>query len=136
MTAETALLSLLVIPGGPAHVREARRFVERAVGPQAGRADAAGLLASELVTNSLLHSASSRPGGTVTIAVLPVPGGIRVEVTDQGGPTVPALREPDDPAAENGRGLRLVDTLSARWGCQPGDGQLITWFEMEVPAHD
>ena len=63
-------------------VREARAFVGRLLGPSHPCSDVAVLLASEMVTNSLLHGGSSGPGEAVTISVV-VGGaaGVRVEVT-------------------------------------------------------
>ena len=76
------------------------------------------LLTSELVTNSVQHSNSGRAGGTVTLTLISIPGGIRVEVIDDGAETTPTVsvdphRQPD--LADSGRGLELVEMLSARW---------------------
>jgi anti-sigma regulatory factor (Ser/Thr protein kinase) len=44
------------------------------------------LLASELVTNAILHSESSHPGRTFTVGAVLCPGNYaRVQVIDQGG---------------------------------------------------
>lgn len=100
-------------------------------------AETAVLLTSEIVTNSALHSASARPGGTVTIAVAEIPseaddgtGLVRVEVTDDGAPGLPVMRTAGD-ADESGHGLHLVNALAARWGCRRDDsGTTTTWFEL------
>ena len=83
-----------------------------------------------------------RDGGAITVNLIAIPGGIRAEVTDDGSETVPALRptqpaEPGQPdLAESGRGLQLVDMLSARWGYSRDEPGTITWFELATPADD
>jgi len=77
-------------------------------------AERATLLTSELVTNSVNHSDSRLPGGTVAVTLRVGADRIVVEVADDGGTTVPALRRDDD-LGEGGRGLRLVDAFSLAW---------------------
>lgn len=139
MSTGTTLLGRRTIPGRPEYVAEARAFAARTLGDDCACADTAILLICELVTNSLRHSDSRHDGGTITVTLIAIPGGIRAEVTDGGGPTVPAIRpgrpEPME-MAEDGRGLQLVDMLSARWNyCRDTNGT-ITWFEVTEPPHD
>jgi anti-sigma regulatory factor (Ser/Thr protein kinase) len=112
-------------------VREARAFVFRLLGPSHPCGDVAVLLASEVVTNCVLHGGSSAPGEavTVTVTVVAWDAGVRVEVTGRKADAVPVLRRPDD-EAEGSRGLRLVEELAARWGYERGGGQATTWFEL------
>jgi hypothetical protein len=59
--------------------------------------------------------------------------GVRVEVTDRSGDGVPVLHPASEAAGgeeESGRGMRLVDALSARWGYQRSGGLATTWFEL------
>ena len=72
--------------------------------------DVAILLTSELVTNALRHEA----GGTVTLAITCSCDQLRVDVHDTSR-FLPVL-EDVSAEAETGRGLMLVDTLSAEWG--------------------
>jgi anti-sigma regulatory factor (Ser/Thr protein kinase) len=58
-------------------VREARAFVGRLLGPSHPCGDVAVLLASEMVTNSLLHGGSAGPGEAVTVTVVVGDGGVR-----------------------------------------------------------
>jgi anti-sigma regulatory factor (Ser/Thr protein kinase) len=133
MRTGTALLGSLTIPGRPEHVAEARAFAARKLGDDWACADTAVLLTCELVTNALQHSDSRRSGGTITVTLIAVPGGIRAEVIDEGSATVPALR-PDSPElAEGGRGLQLVDMLSARWNYCRDEAGTVTWFELTEP---
>jgi anti-sigma regulatory factor (Ser/Thr protein kinase) len=97
--------------------------------------DTAVLLTSELVTNSLQHSRSRRDGGIITVTLIAIPGGIRAEVSDEGGLAAPALRSsPDEPSvAEDGRGLHLVQALSTRWSYWHDGSGTLTWFELTEP---
>lgn len=131
-SAETVLLDSLTIPGRSEHVRAVRGFVARTLGPGTDSTEAA-LLASELVANSMQHSDSGRDGGTVTVRLLAIPGGIRAEILDQGGATVPALRRPESGLAERGRGLQLLDALATRWDYARDAAGTLTWFELAVP---
>jgi len=67
------------------------------------------LAANELVTNAVVHGV-----GEIRLLAQAMPDHVRVEVSDQGeGFTVPA-------EVERGRGLAIVDDVSARWGVFPG----------------
>jgi anti-sigma regulatory factor (Ser/Thr protein kinase) len=126
----------LVICGRPQQVGVARAFVGQVLGAGHPGIERVTLLTSELVTNSVSHSDSRLDGGSITVTVRPVTvgtgaGRVRVEVTDDGGPTVPVLRHDDD-LADSGRGLRLVEAYSLRWDyCRDGT-RTVTWFECEA----
>jgi anti-sigma regulatory factor (Ser/Thr protein kinase) len=119
----------VTLAGRVDRARAARGFVAAVLGDGHPCRDVAVLLASELFGNSVRHSASALPGETVTVAVSVLRGVIRVEVTDRGGPGTPQPR-PAGPDAEGGRGLALVEELSARWGWRRRGGQTVTWFEL------
>ena len=127
--AGVAVRESMTFAGRPDQVREARAFVARLLGPSHPCADVAVLLASEMVTNSLLHGGSAGPGEAVTVTVVVGDAGVRVEVAGRKADGVPVLRRPDD-EAEGSRGLRLVEELAARWGYERGGGQATTWFEV------
>ncbi|MFJ5228735.1 ATP-binding protein [Kitasatospora sp. NPDC088391] len=86
------------------------------------------LMTSELVTNACQHATGpyrlelSRRGPLV-----------RVEVRD-GDDRPPVLRSPQVRARPGGHGLRVVDRLSAAWGCEPvaGGGKRV-WLEVVRP---
>jgi anti-sigma regulatory factor (Ser/Thr protein kinase) len=100
--------------GQPDQVAAARHFVHGALAGCPALADAV-LLASELATNAVQHSASGR-GGAFVVAISHAPGRVRVTVTDGGSATRPIVaREPEE-LAVSGRGLVLVDALADRWG--------------------
>jgi anti-sigma regulatory factor (Ser/Thr protein kinase) len=134
-----ALLGSLTIPGQPEHAAAARAFVARALGDDCAHTDTAVLLTSELVTNSMQHSNSRRDGGTITVTLIAIPGGIRAEVIDEGAASVPALRPGPGEApdlAEDGRGLYLVQALSTRWSYACDEAGAVTWFELTETPHD
>lgn len=128
---------MLTIPGDPAHLHEVREFVANAVEYATHDVDTAVLLTSELATNSLQHSNSRHPGGTVTISVLGIQDGVVIEVIDDGGPTVPAVTgQPGEPELlEGGRGLRLVEVLATRWSYHCDTAGTVTWFELTREPH-
>ncbi|HZQ87468.1 MAG TPA: SpoIIE family protein phosphatase [Acidimicrobiales bacterium] len=102
----------------------ARRMAREAM---AGRSvvsqAAAELVASELVTNALLHG-----GGCASFDVQQRDDGIRLEVTDNNHRTpLVALASTE---TMTGRGLHLVRRLAARWGVEPaGEGKTV-WAEI------
>lgn len=89
-----------------------------------------GAAGRELFGNSVRHSRSGLPGGTVTVAVQAGDGLVRVEVADGGGAGVPRLR-PAGADAEAGRGLGVVAALAAGWGWERRGGRTVTWFVLE-----
>jgi serine/threonine-protein kinase RsbW len=133
MRTQAVLLGSLTIPGQPACLHAAREFIARALGSGDARLDTAVLLTSELATNSIKHSESGSSGGTVTITLISVPDGIRVEVIDDGSENEPAVRlsQAESPELiETGRGLQLVEFLSANWGYYRDTAGTVTWFEL------
>jgi anti-sigma regulatory factor (Ser/Thr protein kinase) len=86
------------------------------------------LLVSEVVSNALLHAQ------TDVRVVLDLRDDERlvVETWDQ-GPGRPEVRNPTA-WEERGRGLRLVETLSSRWGWTFAPGAKCVWFELPLGA--
>ena len=129
MLTSTAVLGTVTIPGRERCVPEARAFVDGILGPGHPRGDVARLLVSELVTNAVQHTCSRRPGGTVTVVVIELAGGLRVEVIDEGSArSVPVVR--DDTLATDGRGLFLVQSLADEWGYQRDRSGTTVWFRL------
>src|SRR5947209_13881920 len=105
-----ATASELVVDRRAEAVPRARRFVADAL--RASRplvADDAELVASELVTNALLHGAPP-----VRLRIRPVRDRVRIEVEDAGREMPMRMRE--DTNAMTGRGLALVSKLAQGWG--------------------
>ena len=126
-----SVLGSLTIPGRPEHVREARAFVAKALGELQHSLDTAVLLTSELVTNAVTHSSSRCDGGTVTLLITESPGGVRIEVTDQGSDlSSPVVR--GDVYASDGHGLFLVQTLAGQWGYLREGAGTTVWFWLSV----
>jgi anti-sigma regulatory factor (Ser/Thr protein kinase) len=117
------------------------------------------LLVSELVTNSVLHSQSRRPGGTVTVALCARATSVLIQVRDDGGRSAPRLLAakataedaavPSLPGAgaegsqasgddsvtasgEHGYGLLLVDALAEKWGTIVTPDGRVTWCRLAV----
>ena len=111
---------------GPAAAAEARSQVRAAICAWDVPVDpsVAILLTSELVTNAIRYET----GETVTLAISCPGGRLRVEVHD----TSCFVPVPVDASvdAETGRGLMLVDTLSAEWGCYPTPAGKAVYFTL------
>jgi anti-sigma regulatory factor (Ser/Thr protein kinase) len=122
----------LRLPGGAHAPAVARAAVEGlpAGSLEAPLAHTARLLASEIVTNSVVHGGSGADDW-IGLDLALSPGGLRIEVTDHGPGFAggPARPDPHDPG---GRGLFLVDALADRWGS--ADGGTRVWFEVDRPA--
>ncbi len=117
-----------VFAGSSDQVRHARDFVRRVL-DECPVADDATLLASELATNAIQHTASGL-GGKFTVTVYRTHTWVRVEVTDDGSDTTPHPR-PHGGAGESGLGLTLVELVAPRWGCDGGTLGCVVWFELE-----
>jgi anti-sigma regulatory factor (Ser/Thr protein kinase) len=118
------MLGSVTLPRRPEQVATARRFVAGLLGDHP-ETDTAVLLTSEAVTNSVIHTA----GATVTIVVVETPAGLRFEIGDDGAGTVPTLHDACD-LREDGRGVFLLQHLSARYGFDAGQDGLTVWFEL------
>ena len=121
----------ITVTAEPDSVGSVRRFVESARRTLDARVDAevAAVLTSELVTNAVALGA-----GEVTVTVRRAEGGrLRVEVRDHGyGMPEVAHPSPWDPGG--GRGLMIVEELSAAWGVQQFLPGKIVWFELGPTA--
>ena len=127
------VLASLTVPGHPEQVAEVRRLVRRVVGDASPMADTAVLLVSELATNAVLHSASGQPGGSATVLITEIGGGVRVEVADGGSEkSAPVVR--GDIYASEGHGLFLVQSLADQWGYVRDEAGTTVWFWLGYPA--
>jgi len=111
----------------PQSVPAARRFVRDVLGKQPREiVEAAELMTSELVTNSVRHA---HTGFELTIHTQ---GHIRVEVRDTGAGR-PMLQDPT-PQDPSGRGLRIVEAMSNSWGIIPQAEGKTVWFTLSQAA--
>ncbi|MEV8635311.1 ATP-binding protein [Streptosporangium sp. NPDC051023] len=126
-------LGLRAFAGTPSSVPEARGWArELLVGWVRGEAlDNVMLLLSEVVTNAVVHSESGRrEEGIVTVRLGVGRGLVHVEVLDAGSSaSMPAVREVVADSV-GGRGLFLVDLLSAGWGARRGETGGAVWFRV------
>ena len=128
-----------VLPGVPESAAAARQVARQLLGDGHPAADTAMLLVSELVTNSVLHSKSGGPGGTVTVAICVGATSVLIQVRDDGGSSEPRLPTGQanviaDAAAsaEHGYGLLLVDALAETWGTISTNASRVTWCRLAV----
>ncbi|MFF8431145.1 ATP-binding protein [Streptomyces sp. NPDC016566] len=121
------------LPALPSAVGTARRVLRDLLtawgvaGP--GREDVV-LVASELVTNALVHAAGER----IVCRVRSTADRVRLEIEDQNrGPARPVQRR-SGPDEQKGRGLLLVDALSADWGVTlaPDRPARIVWADLKT----
>jgi anti-sigma regulatory factor (Ser/Thr protein kinase) len=115
------------LPGLPASITEARRFVTsylRELPP--GLVMMAELAASELATNAVRHSRSGQPGGMLWVTVTVFDTVVRIAVTDQGGPGDPVIMQAGE-SAECGRGLQLMAAMVREWGHHPAGNGRTVW---------
>jgi len=110
-------LIAFVLPGIPGSVRIARFHVRAALAfHELGRfADDAAVITSELVTNAVQHACLDVTGTIgVTLARAEDPDAVIVAVSDP-SPHAPVIRVAPS-GSERGRGLQIVESLSAHWG--------------------
>ena len=84
-------------------------------------ADDAEIITSELVTNAVQHvcdNGTKTIGVTLTYAGSPAAVTIVVSDSSPHGP----IRRDTPPGSEQGRGLQIVEALSAHWGWRQEDG--------------
>ncbi|MEU6811629.1 ATP-binding protein [Streptomyces sp. NPDC046831] len=124
------------LPPAPEAIPTVRRRVRRVLGGWNLPADVADdvlLVVSELLTNALVHALPPATLGLWRVLVDGI-GAVHVEVTDRGpaaGGRIPAPGTGDaiDPD-EHGRGLGIVNALSARCGVRVLPGGTCRWAEV------
>jgi anti-sigma regulatory factor (Ser/Thr protein kinase) len=119
-----------VFDAQPASVPKARDFVEWHLDAH-GRSDVADdvrLIVSELATNAVVHGR----GVPFTVSLEEAAGSVRVAVHDDGvGMFAPRLARPD--LVETGRGLVIVEAVSAAWGVSAdASGSKSVWASVDV----
>jgi len=117
-----------ILPNDLLAPREARqsiaRFLSKAQLSQL--TDDAQLLASELVTNAVRHAS-----GPIDVRAYVRDGFLRLEVGDSAVDCGPEPRDAE-PEDEGGRGMELVDKLSARWGWRACGHVKVVWLDLPM----
>ncbi|MBL1104058.1 SpoIIE family protein phosphatase [Streptomyces sp. 5-8] len=114
----------------PEAVRHARRFTRRTLrawGLPRDTIEEALLVVSELVTNALVHT-----GGPVRLDMSLVNHRLRLAVADS-SPRSPVKPTSIGWEATGGRGILLVEAVSAAWGTVPVSGGKQVWADL-VPS--
>jgi hypothetical protein len=123
------MIDTRTFPHEPQSVPAARRFATSVLGgTSAETLEAVELMVSELATNCIRHTDSG-----FDLTIIRSGQDIRVEATDHAGGT-PTMRSPK-PTDPSGRGLKIVDMLSAGWGVRSGSvaGKTV-WFTISDPG--
>lgn len=110
--------------GSCARARQVVRDAASSWGLSEDLADDAQLVVTELVSNGIDHGE-----GLITLTVSRKTSGMLVEVHDESRKQ-PQVR-PVDPSSARGRGMQLVQALSARWGTAPDRHGKVVWAELE-----
>jgi anti-sigma regulatory factor (Ser/Thr protein kinase) len=106
----------------PHSVRAARRFVASVLRDTGADPEVAELLTSELATNAVIHASTE-----FEVRVRTADSGVRVEIVNDEPELLASLRDPDE---RGGRGLRIIESLAARWGTESDPRHKIVWFEI------
>lgn len=117
-------------PEVPSMMRAKLRPVLTAWGIMGERAEDALLVATELVANAIDHARTSlrmqvRIGGPVADGVL------LIGVHDRRADLAPRPTAAG-PHELRGRGLRVIDALAQRWGCDPAPDGKTVWAELSL----
>jgi anti-sigma regulatory factor (Ser/Thr protein kinase) len=120
----------LELPATTAAASVARLFVrclceEWGVGPVS---EVAELLASELVTNAVLHAQSA-----IELEASRSTTTLRVDVRDVGDSRVALEPRAAPSEAEGGRGLSIVASLADSWGVEESGLGKSVWFTLATP---
>lgn len=114
------------VPQAAGHARRFTRRVLRRWGVRNGALDTALLVVSELVTNALVHT-----DGQVRLDLTLVSRRLRVSVADA-SPRTPVKPTDIGWEATGGRGVLLVEAVSAAWGTVPVSGGKQVWSEIAL----
>jgi len=120
--------SEIELPALVSSPRRARRFVRDTLEPldvPTATIDDAELVATELVTNSVMHARSN-----VTLSVECADRRVRLRVEDH-SPVRPVVRNAAAGSA-TGRGLFIVEQLASQWGIDLQRGGKTVWVELDL----
>ncbi len=126
----------LDLPAAPQSAAAARRFANAALAEWrlSALADDVDLVISELITNALLHARADRrvtPGAVIRLDLDLDGDGLVCRVAD--GSALPPTPEQAGDTSESGRGLLLVEALSAGWGWSHEPHGKVVWARFDAP---
>jgi serine phosphatase RsbU (regulator of sigma subunit)/anti-sigma regulatory factor (Ser/Thr protein kinase) len=127
-TASAHAHSAIELPALVSSPRRARHFVRETLEPLGvprDTIDDSELVATELVTNSVMHARSE-----VTLSIEYANRSVRLRVED-GSPVRPVVRNAA-PDAATGRGLFIVEQLASRWGIDTRRDGKAVWVELDL----
>ncbi|MDX2541215.1 ATP-binding protein [Streptomyces sp. WI04-05B] len=117
-------------PGSPAQARRLTRARLTGWSVCEDTCDTAALVVTELVTNAIVHTASSH----IVCELHDGADLVRIAVRDEGcAPGVPH-QSPQRADDEGGRGLLLVEAMCRAWGAQEHGPGLLVWAELARAA--
>ncbi|MFF7115508.1 ATP-binding protein [Streptomyces albogriseolus] len=97
-----------------------------------GVADDVVLICTELVTNAVLHGCLGFPPG-ITVQVTVVWSDVQLRLGVRDPSCVRPTERESSASRTSGRGLRLVDELSDRWGVDLSGSGKTVWTELDSP---
>ena len=115
---------LLALPARPDAARQARRELQTR-GLDEDISHTVTLLTTELIANALRHAGMDPAADRIVFFGRMQPNLVRIEVGDSGPGFDPAQQ------SEVGFGLRLLDKLASRWGCERSGQGFRVWFEVD-----
>lgn len=125
------IIAALTLPGTERSARRARAFARDVLGEGHPSLPDVELCVNEAVANGVEHTRSGR-GGRVTVMFSRAGDDIMVEVVDDGADgTRPELN--DDPLAEHGRGLQIIDAIALEWGVRADGARTAVWMRFPGP---
>jgi two-component sensor histidine kinase len=114
---------LLALPARPDAARQARREL-LARGLDEDVSHTVTLLTTELIGNALRHSGMQPDSDRIVFFGRMAPDLVHIEVGDSGDGFSPDEIRP-------GFGMRLMDKLASRWGCERSAQGFRVWFEVD-----
>jgi anti-sigma regulatory factor (Ser/Thr protein kinase) len=116
---EADIMITLVLASDPVQVGITRCLVRaaleyRGLGHYASEAET---IASELVTNAIQHASSTDPiTDKIGVTLMRVRDGEAISVVVTDSSSLPPVKRETTTGSEDGRGLQIVEALSAHWG--------------------
>ena len=116
---------LLALPARPDAARQARReLLTRGLDQDVSHTVT--LLTTELIANALRHAGMDPASDRIVFFGRMQPDLVHIEVGD-GGPGF----DPEQLHDHEGMGVRLLDKLASRWGCERSGQGFRVWFEVD-----